>query len=237
MIEFGDAQAVFNSVCKQMNRLNWSAVKAKRLQKEKEDEKEKEKEREKAKEHADKRKTLVGDCVAVLPELDAIEPSSACSPQSSASQRHAASSTIDHIDASASATVDTAARPPTTQQCLLEKRLQARARRHRSAAAVVETLLRPSVGCVPMAFGVVVLQRAQAMPRATSSGVVVSRLVVSRVARRVARRDIASAGSGEQAGGHRCIVSLTGLRHPSPAQPRNHHPCIKFGRGRTVISR
>ena len=30
------------------------------------------------------------------------------------------------------------------------------------------------------------------MPRATSSGVVVSRLVVSRVARRVARRDIAS---------------------------------------------
>ena len=43
VIEFGDAQAVFNSVCKQMNRLNWSAVKAKRLQKEKEDEKEKEK--------------------------------------------------------------------------------------------------------------------------------------------------------------------------------------------------
>ena len=77
VIEFGDAQAVFNSVCKQMNRLNWSVVKAKRLQKEKEDEKEKEKEREKAKEHADKRKTLVGDCVAVLPELDAIEPSSA----------------------------------------------------------------------------------------------------------------------------------------------------------------
>ena len=39
VIEFGDAQAVFNNVCKQMNRLNWSAVKAKRLQKEKEDEK------------------------------------------------------------------------------------------------------------------------------------------------------------------------------------------------------
>ena len=63
VIEFGDAQAVFNSVCKQMNRLNWSAVKAKRLQKEKEDEKEKEKEREKEKEQVDKRKTLVGDCV------------------------------------------------------------------------------------------------------------------------------------------------------------------------------